>query len=138
MIVNLLLAAPVLGASFAVAQQDPSDRLGLGTKLGIAMMNQSGQVGAVTLFNRGARTFVDVSIQGVPAGKVERVAIHRNRDCDQPIEAVAAYPLEDLRNGRSRTLLNASSAKLLSGNYSLIVASTQKKRHLFACGHLYR
>jgi len=138
MIVTLVLAAPLLWGSLAAAQQDPNDRLGLGTKLGIQTMNQSGQVGSVTLFRRGARTFVDVQMQGVPGGKVERVTIHRNRDCDQPIDAPAAYSLEDLRAGRSRTLLNASSDKLLSGNYSVIVATIEKKPHVVGCGHLYR
>jgi len=137
-VATLLVSTFAFGTAHALAQGDPNDRLGLGTKLGIQMMNQSAQVGSVTLFHRGARTFVDVSVQGVPAGKVERVAIHRNRDCDQPIDPVAAFALTDLHAGRSRTLVNAGSAKLLSGNYSVIVASVEKSHHLFACGHLYR
>ena len=132
-----LAGAVAWGSATAVAQSAPSDPLGLGTKRGIQTMNSSGQVGEVTLFRRGQRAFVDVSMQGVPAGKVEAVAIHRNRDCDQPVSATPTYPLHDLVHGRSRTLIDVPVAKLLSGNYSVIVGSKEKTEHFFACGHLF-
>jgi hypothetical protein len=132
-----LAGAIAWGSAVAVAQQDPNDPLGLGTKRGIQMMNQSGQVGEVTLFKRGAKTFVDVRMQGVPGGKTEMVAIHRNRDCDQPVDMAPAFKLDDLVHGRSRTLIPAPVTRLLSGNYSVIVGSKEKTEHLFACGHLY-
>jgi len=119
----------------AVAQTAPGDP-GSGTKLGVQQLNNSGQIGSVTLFNRGASTLVAVSIDGV-GGRVEAVTIHRGADCDT-VDPKAVYRLSDIKGGRSTSRVNATQDRLLSGNYSLIVYSgTQSSAHAVACGHLY-
>jgi len=99
----------------------PSHDLGLGTKRGIEQQNASGQVGTVTLFAEGAQTVVDVAMHGVPPGKTERASVVRASDCDRIAAAPLAYRLHDLAGARSRTLVGASLARLVSGN----------------CGHLF-
>jgi hypothetical protein len=132
-----LVGALLLACSPAWAQVDPNDPLGLGVQRGIQELNNSGQVGTVTLFHRGQKTFVDVTMHGVPPGKGERVGIYRIASCSFPVGATPGYALEDLHNARSRTLVHASVDKLLSGNYSVVVRSQLKPDHLFACGQLY-
>ena len=132
------LIALAKSAPHAGAQIDPNDPLGLGTKLGIQTLNNSGQLGSITLFKRGAKTFVDVSMAGVPHGKTETAAIHRSRDCDGAIDPKATYTLGDVRSGRSRTLLAVAKDRLLSGNYGVVIASKADPRHYFGCGHLYK
>ena len=130
-----LLAATLAGG----AQTDPNDPLGLGTKLGIQTLNNSGQLGFITLFGRGShKTLVDLTMSGVPRSKVELASLRRGRDCSGKIDRKIAFVLGDVRNGRSGTLLAASEATLLSGNYITIVASKETPSHYLACGHLYR
>jgi hypothetical protein len=145
MYVRSPLAAAALGAILLVAtvatgaQTDPNDPLGLGTKLGLQSLNNSGQVGTITLFRRGAhKTLVDLSISGVPARKVELASLRRSRDCTATIARRVAFALESVRHARSRTLLAATEDSLLSGNYIVLVASQEKPSHYLACGHLYR
>lgn len=133
------LFAVALSTAVAGAQSYPGD-LGLGTKLGIMQLNNSGQIGSVTLFNRagGNKTAVVVQIDGAPNGRVEAVTIHRGSDCDN-VNSTAAYRLSDLKSGRSRTIVDATGDRLLSGNYSLLVFSgNTANAHAVACGHLYR
>jgi hypothetical protein len=134
----LLVAAVLCTIAPAFPQISPNDRLGLGTKRGIQQMHQSGQVGTVMLLDRGPQTSVDVSMHGVPAGKIESVAVVRNSDCTEALPVTPAYPLNDLVGGHSRTIVNATNAKLLSGNYSVVVRSQQQPEHALACGHLFR
>jgi Cu/Zn superoxide dismutase len=127
-------AALTLGGS-ASAQIAPNDS-GAGFQLGVQQLNNSGQIGSVTLFRRGQKTLVSVTLHGA-AGKPEAVTIHRGSDCEQ-VSATAAYRLNDLVDGRGATLVEAPQEKLLSGNYSLLVyGGTSANSHAVACGHLF-
>jgi len=129
----LLLSGGPLGA-----QIDPNDPYGRGAQRGIQELNTSGQVGTVTLLRRDDDAFVSIAMRGVPAGKVESAGIVRLQDCTaDAAHAVPAYALADLRDGRSATLVKAPVAKLISGNYSVVLRSKEKPDHLFACGHLF-
>lgn len=132
------LAAMLLQVGPALSQIDPSDLDAPGLKRGIQQLNASGQVGAITLLERGDSTTVDLTMHGVPSGKVEDAAIVRLRDCTAARTAVQAYPLAPLRDGRSSTLIAAPIAKLASGNYGVVIRSQVKPQNLFACGQLYR
>ena len=131
-----LAVAMALCTSLASAQVDPTTPA-LGTKLGIEELNTSGQVGSVTLFPTNGRAIVSVEMQGIPAGRVEAVRIFRSHNCDT-VDPAIAYTLVNLREGRSRSLVNTSVERLLSGNYSIIVFSnTSSGARSVACGHLY-
>jgi hypothetical protein len=130
-VATIALVPIALGAgSIAVAQTDSS------YKLGIQQLNNSGQIGTVNLIKRGNKTLVTVAIDGAP-GKPEAVTIHRGSDCDN-VSVEATWRLNDASHGRSSTLVDAPLARLISGNYSLLVyGGTSASSHAVACGHLF-
>jgi len=136
---TFLALAFALGCSgLATAQMPPGDP-GLGNKLGIQEMNNSGEAGEVTLFGRngGRSTLVVVNVQGSPH-RPQPLGIHRARTCESA-EPAAAFHLNNLVNGHSATLLpNVAILRLLSGNYSVMIGSQMSNpTHYVSCGHLY-
>ena len=133
---GIALAAALCSiAVIAVAQIAPSDP-GLGVKLGMEQQNNSGEVGTVTLFARGANTLVDLRIFGEPAGRSQPAHIHRGTSCET-LNPKPTFPLAPVVNGRSKTLVHYPIAKLTSGNYVVNVhASQQNIAHYVSCGHL--
>ena len=132
-----VLALALLTAAGASAQSYPGDP-GLGTERGVEQVNNSGQVGTVTLFNRGANTSVVVDLKGTEPGRVQSVRLYRGPSCDDLGTSGPAYFLSDMRNGRSVSVVKAPEQKLLSGNYNLVVFSSNTKgARGTACGHLY-
>jgi hypothetical protein len=134
---TLALAAALLSAASTpvLAQSYPGDG-GIGTKLGMSAQNNSGEVGTVTLFNRGAKTLVVINLDGAPHGP-QPAHVHRGT-CDN-LNPKPEFPLSNAVNGRSTTLLPVSEARLLSGNYSVNVhQSTTNLGRYVSCGHLYR
>jgi hypothetical protein len=125
------LAAPA-GAQTAVIT--PTD-YGRGIKLGIQQLNNSGQVGWVTLFSRDGKTLVAITLDGT--SRREPAHIHRAKSCDAPseIDPAVVAPLADVVGGKSSTTVNLPTARLLSGNYAVVVHSPNGGSY-FACGHL--
>lgn len=135
---SFLAAAIVLGSTaFAAAQIPPGDQ-GLGWRLGVMQQNNSGQVGDVTLFRHGAhQTLVVIRLEGAPHHP-QPAHIHRGRDCNH-LDPTPAFPLNNVVNGRSSTMVNVPIDTLLSGNYSVNVhASAANLTHYVACGNLHR
>jgi hypothetical protein len=131
------LALALLTTTVASAQSYPDDP-GLGTERGIEQVNNSGQVGTVTLFRRGAVTRVVVDLKGTDPSRVQSVRIYRGPSCEDLGMSGPAYFLTDMRNGASNSTVKAPEEKLLSGNYSLVVFSSNLKgAHATACGHIY-
>ena len=136
---NRIVAAAllaVLTTAVASAQGYPGDS-GAGVERGIQQVNDSGEVGTVTLFRRSVRTAIFVVMHGVPPGRVESVRVYRGQDCDA-LESSPRYFLADLKGGVSRTEVALSEDRLLSGNYNLVVFSRNHPgAPAAACGHLY-
>ena len=135
---SLALAA-ALGASsvVALAQMSPADS-GSGTQLGIQPLNNSGEIGTVTLYGHGSKTQVVLDIKGEPSGASQPAHIHRGTDCPT-LNPKPTYPLKNVVNGRSSTLVDAPIAKLLSGNYGVNLHQSAKNiAHYVACGMLYK
>jgi hypothetical protein len=131
-----LLGVAMLAATIPAVAQSGSNDTGAGVQRGTQEMKNSGQVGTVTLFQRGSATGVLLEIKSTPRQN-EVASINRGKGCDpKQIDPVAAYRLEDLVGGRSRTVVNASSAKLLSNNYVVVVRSGKSGTYA-SCGHLY-
>jgi hypothetical protein len=132
-----LLGTLAFGAA-ARAQIAPDDS-GTGTKLGVQQQNNSGEVGEVTLFHRGAgSTLVVLHIMSEPDGRQQPAHIHRGHDCAS-LDPKPAYALAPVVNGWSKTLVQAPEDKLLSGNYVVNVhASPQNMGRYVACGELHR
>jgi hypothetical protein len=130
------LTAALLTTAVASAQSYPGDP-GRGIERGVQQLNNSGQVGTVTLFGHGQSTAVVVRLHGMPPGRTQRTGIYRTRDCAS-IPPAPAYKLGDVRDGLSRSVVNVSEDRLLSGNYSLVLfASTKAGAPPTACGWLY-
>jgi hypothetical protein len=72
------LALALLTTTGASAQSYPDDP-GLGTERGIEQVNNSGQVGTMTLFRRGAATRVVVDLKGTEPGRVQSVRRYRGK-----------------------------------------------------------
>jgi len=135
MLPAVLAIALTLGG-VASAQIDPTDT-GAGDKVGMQELNNSGQIGSVTLFGHGATTSVVIAIDGVPGGKVQAATIHRGKDCDT-VDPKAVVRLTDLKGGRGRTIVKMPESRLMSDNYSVLVyANTNPNAHAVSCGHLY-
>ncbi|GAC1396952.1 MAG: hypothetical protein NVS2B8_18040 [Vulcanimicrobiaceae bacterium] len=130
-----LVAALGWSTVAAGAQIDPDDS-GVGTKLGMAQQQNSGQVGTVTLFSRGANTLVVVNLTGESLGRIEPAHVHRGRDCDS-LDPKPAFALAPVTNGISRTLVKAPESRLLSGNYVVNVHSSARTTRYVSCGELY-
>lgn len=138
--VSAALAAAFVGApvSMGSAASVPSGP-GSGLKRGLEQVNTSGQVGEITLFASGSTTRVAVGIVGAN-GRTETDGIFRGSTCASVVRGSAAYGLKKLnRAGFSHSLLHASEANLLSGQFSVYVfaAGTGRHRRPVACGHLY-
>jgi hypothetical protein len=131
------LAFALFTAAAASAQSYPDDP-GLGTERGVEQVNNSGQVGTVTLFRRGANSSVVVDLKGTEPGRAQSVRIYRGKSCEEFTPGPPAYFLNDMRNGRSVSSVKAPEDKLLSGNYNVVVFSSNKAgAPATACGHLY-
>lgn len=132
-----VLVALLLTGAAARAQPFPGDP-GLGVERGIQQLNNSGQVGTVTLFGRGAATRVVVAVHGAPPGRLQSVRVVRGPSCDELNRGAPAYVLADLKGGSSTAIVKAPEGKLLSGNYNVVVFSAnQAGARPTACGHLY-
>jgi Cu/Zn superoxide dismutase len=130
------VAAVILTTAHAGAQSYPGDS-GAGVQRGIQQLNNSGQVGTVTLFNAGASTRLVVELKGGPA-HAQSVKLFRGPSCDDVSTGAPAYVLGDAHNGRSASAANAPESQLLSGNYNVVVfASNRTGARATACGHLY-
>jgi hypothetical protein len=67
------------------------------------------------------------------------VRIYRGPNCEDLGTSGPAYFLTDMKNGASRSTVKAPEDKLLSGNYNVIVFSSNAAgARATACGHLYQ
>ncbi|MEA2718168.1 MAG: hypothetical protein QOJ39_32 [Candidatus Eremiobacteraeota bacterium] len=132
------LVALLLTTAVVSAQSYPGDP-GVGVERGVEQVNNSGQVGTVTLFNAGAGTRVVIDLKGTPEGRVQSVRMYRGPSCDDLGTSGPAYFLNDMKNGRASSVVKAPESKLLSGNYNVVVfSSNQAGARATACGHLYQ
>jgi hypothetical protein len=131
------LVAALLTTAVASAQSYPGDS-GTGTQLGIEQVSNSGQVGMVTLLDRGPVTRVLVHLDGTIPGRAQSVRVYRGHSCEDFVPGGPAFYLTDLKNGESRSTVKLPQAKLLSGNYNVVIFSTNTAGvAATACGHLY-
>lgn len=135
---GLASAALLLTSAPAFAQAPPGGvPLGAGTQRGVQELNNSGQTGFVTLFTNGASTRMVTALEGTLPGRVQTVAIQRGKSCDAIQPGIVARST-DLRRGISRGVVPMPQSRLLSGNYVVVVYSTNTPgARQVACGYLY-
>lgn len=128
----ILACVPVL------AQVVPGD-FGAGQERGLQEMNNSGEVGTATVYDRGPATSIVINLKGQPAGRRQPAHLHRGKACDSSVDPKPAYPLNDVVNGRSSSGVDLPVGRVLSGNYVVIVhASAQNMNRYVSCGQLYQ
>jgi hypothetical protein len=125
----LTLGAPVF------AQTIPGDS-NRGTRFGVQQLNNSGQVGTVTIFPHGEKTLVVIHlVEKESRGKTQDVKLARFQTCDDPNSATSPMPLTQSVDGRSSTFVNIPFERMLSGNYGVLVRSVGNTIDV-ACGHI--
>lgn len=128
--------AALLCTAAASAQSYP-DAHPNGYELGLQSVNNSGQVGTVTLFNHGPKTLMVLHLSGA-VRPAQSVRLYRGHDCDADIETKPAFFLNDAKNGSSVSTAPLGWDRLLSGNYNVVVFSSNRAgARASACGHLY-
>jgi len=137
-----ILAVSLMAAAFAsftpvLGQQRLPGDTGSPEERGIQSLNNSGQVGFVTLHPRGDRTSIVIDLHSA-RGRVEPAHVHRGKDCvPADVDPKPTYPLKDVVNERSVTTIDAPLAKLLSGNYVIMVHASAKNMGTYvACAQL--
>jgi hypothetical protein len=131
------VVAALVTTAAASAQPYPGDP-GAGTERGVEQVNNSGQVGTVTLFRRDPGTRIQIALHGVSDGRIESVRIYRGPSCDD-LQPRPTYFLADLKGGVSRSSVGLTHDRLLSGNYNVVVFSNNHAgAQTVACGHLYQ
>jgi hypothetical protein len=139
LIFGLAAAALLLSSAPAFAQAPPGGvPFGAGLQRGVMELNNSGQTGFVTLFKTGSSTRLVTSLEGTHPGRVQTVAVQRGKSCDAISPGIIARSA-DLAHGISRGVVNMTQARLLSGNYVVVVYSNNTPGGKpVACGQLYQ
>jgi hypothetical protein len=100
----------------------------------LASQNNSGVSGTATLTAMGNQTQVVVNVTGEPAGGSEPDHIHVG-SC--PTVGAVKYPLANVVNGTSTTMVNAPLSSLTTGGYAInLHQSAANISHYVACGDI--
>ncbi len=98
-------------------------------------LNNSGISGTATLTAQGDSTQVVLNLTGEPAGASEPAHIHTG-SCGPSLGGVK-FPLKNVENGTSTTVVNASLASLQTGGFAINVhQSAANIANYVACGNI--
>jgi hypothetical protein len=121
----LLLALALVGS--VSAQSGP-------VTVTLATQNNSGVSGTATLTPMGNQTQVVINVTGEPAGGSEPDHIHVG-SC--PTVGAVKYPLANVVNGTSTTMVNVPLSTLTAGTYAInLHESAQNIGKYIACGDI--
>lgn len=99
--------------------------------------NNSGQSGSATLFPEGDKTRVVIELLNTPAGVAQPAHIHSG-SCDK-LDKAPKWPLEEVKNGRSVTVVAASIDTLLKDASAInIHKSAADVQTYVSCGNIVR
>jgi CHRD domain-containing protein len=124
--------ARTLVASAAAAPPVPAG----GVVVPIAQQSNSGQTGSATLTaTADGKTQVVITLSGTPNGADEPAHIHPG-PC-KTLNPKPAFPLSDVVDGKSTTVVNAPLASLQTGQFAINVhQSTTNIGTYVACGNI--
>ena len=105
----LTILATIIGACQAAAATPPRT-------IALETLNASGVTGTVAFSDVGGRTRVDVTVD--PAGNPDMPAHIHPGTCDELVPQ-PKFPLENVRNGTSTTVVPASITELFAGNLAV-------------------
>lgn len=105
----LTILATIIGACQAAAAAPPRT-------IALETLNESGVTGTVAFSDVGGRTRVDVTVD--PADNPDMPAHIHPGTCDELVPQ-PKFPLENVRNGTSTTVVPASITELFAGNLAV-------------------
>ena len=105
----LTILATIIGACQAAAAAPPRT-------IALETLNASGVTGTVAFSDVGGRTRVDVTVD--PAGNPDMPAHIHPGTCDELVPQ-PKFPLENVRNGTSTTVVPASITELFAGSLAV-------------------
>lgn len=96
--------------------------------------NDSGESGTATLTAMGDQTRVVLNLTGAPAGP-QPAHIHEGTCVN--LNPAPAYPLTNVENGQSETIVPASLASLMNGNFAINVHRSPEEVQVYvSCGDI--
>lgn len=97
--------------------------------------NSSGQSGSATLFPQGDKTRVVIEVLNAPTGVSQPAHIHLGK-CDK-LDKAPKWPLEDVKNGRSVTVVPASIDAILKERTAINIHKSAAEAQVYvACGNI--
>lgn len=97
--------------------------------------NNSGQSGTATLLPEGKQTKVVIDLVSAPAGVAQPAHIHLGR-CDK-LDKKPKWPLEDVKNGRSVTMLTVPLDTILNEKTAINVHKSAAEVQVYvSCGNI--
>jgi hypothetical protein len=128
--VNARIAVMLLSAALIVSCAATGPRV----TIELQTLNNSGVTGTVTLTSLGDRTQVDVDVE--PAGHPDMPSHIHPGSCDQLVPQ-PKYPLQNVIDGKSSTVVPASLSELLAGDLAInLHHSNDDMRTYTACAVL--
>lgn len=122
------IAAALLLAAAATSAADKA------VTVPIKAQNGSGETGSATLTPQGDKTKVEVTLSGAPAS-AQPAHIHEG-SCAK-LDPKPKYPLENVTDGKSSTVLPVSVSALTAGGYAINVhKSAEDLKTYVACGDI--
>jgi hypothetical protein len=103
--------------------------------LQLAEQNKSKERGTAKLSAEGGKTRVELSLSGTPKGVAQPAHVHEG-SCPNP-DPKPKYPLSNVVDGKSSTLIDASLDSLTSGKHAINVHKSAEELKVYvACGDI--
>ncbi|MDI3341680.1 MAG: CHRD domain-containing protein [Sphaerobacter sp.] len=124
------LALGALLALFAVAPASAADEV----TVTLSAQNDSGEMGTATLTAMGDQTRVVLNLTGAPAGP-QPAHIHEGTCAN--LNPQPRYPLTNVENGQSETMVPVSLTALMNGNFAINVHKSPQEAAVYvSCGNI--
>jgi hypothetical protein len=121
-------------ATEATTTEATSSEAGESITVDLAEQNGSGESGTATLTPDGESTKVSLELTGGPAGTPQPAHIH-DGTCAKLGDVV--YPLTNVEDGKSETMVNAPLSELMSKDYAVNVHESEPKvQNYVSCGDI--
>jgi hypothetical protein len=129
--VILALAIALLGALLAAVTASAQETV----TVNLSEQSGSGQSGTATLTAVGNQTRITIQLSNPPAGTPQPAHIHPGTCAN--LNPQPQYPLNNVVNGTSETVVDVPLANLLTGNFAINVhKSGQEVAVYVACGDI--
>lgn len=100
-------------------------------------LSNSGQSGTATLTSQGSQTLVVLNLNAGPAGSSTAQPVHIHKGNCGPTLADVAYPLTDLKGGKSTTTVPASLNSLRTGAFAINAHKSLQEIAVYTtCGNI--